>query len=125
MTLLAASGVKALISGLVAIAPMLATATAATWAWTAALLANPLTGCGCCYCRNCLYRRCRPSDLSKLGWHCFILHRPLGLGQAAFDEGFIQGVAKVLETFNPAVWIAKGINALIETLFGINLAQIP
>lgn len=42
MTMLAASGVKALISGLVAILPTLGGVIAATWAWTAALLANPL-----------------------------------------------------------------------------------
>lgn len=39
--------------------------------------------------------------------------------KAAFDEGFIQGVAKLLETFNPAIWIAKGVNGLIETLLGV------
>ncbi|WP_339860382.1 tape measure protein [Thalassospira alkalitolerans] len=44
--------------------------------------------------------------------------------KAGFDEGFIQGVLKVLETFNPAIWILKGANELIKALFGIDLAKI-
>lgn len=43
---------------------------------------------------------------------------------AAFDTGFVQGVMQVLETFNPAVWIAKGVDALVKYLFGIDLGQI-
>jgi len=43
MTMLAATGIKALISSLVSMLPMLSGVIAATWAWTAALLANPLT----------------------------------------------------------------------------------
>lgn len=42
----------------------------------------------------------------------------------AFDKGFVNGVLKVLETFNPALWIAKGINALVKYLFDIDLEQI-
>jgi hypothetical protein len=44
--------------------------------------------------------------------------------KSAFDQGFIQGVLKVLEVFNPTIWIAKGVNALIEYLFGIDLAKV-
>jgi hypothetical protein len=125
MTFLAASAIKALISGLVAIAPMLATATAATWAWTAALLANPLTWVVAAVIVGI-------AAIAGAAWLIYqkwddIVSFFTGLWdsvKAAFDEGFIQGVAKVLETFNPAVWISRGINALIETLFGINLAQI-
>lgn len=43
---------------------------------------------------------------------------------SAFDAGFVQGIMKVLETFNPALWIAKGVNALVKYLFGIDLAQV-
>jgi len=43
MTMLAAAGVKALVTGLVSMLPTLGSVIAATWAWTAALLANPLT----------------------------------------------------------------------------------
>lgn len=44
--------------------------------------------------------------------------------KSAFDQGFIQGVLKVLEVFNPTIWIAKGVNALIAYLFGIDLAKV-
>ncbi len=124
MTLLAASGVKALISGLVAIAPMLATATAATWAWTAALLANPLTWIVVAVIAAI-------AAIAGAAWLIYknwdgIVSFFTGLWgevKAVFD-GFIQGVAKIFENFKPADWIAKAINALIETLFSINLARI-
>ncbi|MHC8492798.1 tape measure protein [Thalassospira sp. SM2505] len=44
--------------------------------------------------------------------------------KSAFDQGFVQGVLKVLEVFNPTIWIAKGVNALIAYLFGIDLAKV-
>lgn len=44
--------------------------------------------------------------------------------RSAFDEGFLQGVVALLEAFNPATLMAKGVNALIAYLFGIDLAAI-
>lgn len=44
--------------------------------------------------------------------------------RAAFESGFIAGVVKVLEMFNPAVLIAKGVNELVKYLFGIDLFKI-
>lgn len=43
---------------------------------------------------------------------------------AAFDRGFVQGVMKALEMFNPVVWIAKGVNELIAYLTGVDLYQV-
>ncbi len=44
--------------------------------------------------------------------------------KAAFDEGFVQGVLKVLELFNPAIWVLKGANKLVKALTGIDLAKV-
>lgn len=44
--------------------------------------------------------------------------------KAAFDQGFIQGVIKVLELFNPTLWVMKGVNALIKALTGTDLAKV-
>lgn len=41
--------------------------------------------------------------------------------KAAFDEGFLNGIMAVLQTFNPAKLIADAFNGLIEYMFGINL----
>jgi TP901 family phage tail tape measure protein len=45
--------------------------------------------------------------------------------KAAFQQGFVQGVWEVLKQlfihFSPVVWIAKGLDALLEYLFGFSL----
>lgn len=44
--------------------------------------------------------------------------------EGAFDEGLIQGLVKVLETFNPVVIIAKAVNELVDYFFGIDLSEV-
>ena len=44
--------------------------------------------------------------------------------RAAFQDGFLNGIGKILLEFNPTVLIAEGINGLIDYLFGINLFEI-
>lgn len=39
----------------------------------------------------------------------------------AFDQGFMNGIIKVLQYLNPVYWVAKAFNALYEYFFGINL----
>lgn len=41
--------------------------------------------------------------------------------KGAFNEGFVNGIVKVIEMFSPVVWIAKGLNAVTEWLFGFSL----
>jgi len=44
--------------------------------------------------------------------------------KAAFDEGFISGILKVLEEFNPVTLIAEAMNGLIKYLTGFDLGAI-
>jgi hypothetical protein len=43
---------------------------------------------------------------------------------AAFDQGVIQGFAKLIENFNPVSLMSAAINGLVRYLFGIDLAAI-
>jgi TP901 family phage tail tape measure protein len=43
---------------------------------------------------------------------------------AAFDEGFIQGIMKLIENFNPVSILIDAVNGLIKYLFGIDLMAI-
>lgn len=42
---------------------------------------------------------------------------------AAFDQGLLQGLAQLFEYFSPISWMAKGLNALSQWLFGLSLAD--
>ena len=43
---------------------------------------------------------------------------------AAFDEGFLQGIWKLWEEFNPVTLIMEAFNGLVKYLFGIDLGKI-
>jgi TP901 family phage tail tape measure protein len=43
---------------------------------------------------------------------------------AAFDKGFIQGILKLIENFNPVSLLIDAVNGLIKYLFGIDLMAI-
>jgi hypothetical protein len=125
MTVVAYTGVKALIVGFVKMLPMMGSVIAATWSWTAALLANPLTW----VVAGVLVAVAAVAGAAYLVYQNWDKIAAFFSGlwadvKAAFDQGFIQGIAHILETFNPALLIAKGINGLIDYLFGINMQEI-
>lgn len=45
----------------------------------------------------------------------------MGEIRAAFDRGWVAGIMKVLELFNPVVWVAKGFGAVVSWLAGFSL----
>lgn len=44
--------------------------------------------------------------------------------KAAFEEGWVQGVMRVMFSFKPSRWIADGLNELVATLTGVDLYSI-
>lgn len=40
---------------------------------------------------------------------------------AAFDKGFLQGMLAIFQEFNPALWIAEALDALLEKVLGFSL----
>lgn len=121
LTMMAASAVRAMITGLISMAPALLAAVSATWAWTAALLANPLTWIviAIAAAAGAVWLIVKNWDQvsAKLSaiWD--------GIRQA-FSEGFLNGIIHLLKNFAPIVFIAEAVNKLISYLFGIDLFSI-
>lgn len=92
-------------------------ATLATAKFNIALLANPigLTVAAVVAGAYLIYRYWEPISAFFVGIWTRI--------KEAFSVGFVQGVIEVFKTFHPLAWVAKGMNALIEYLFGINLGD--
>ena len=44
--------------------------------------------------------------------------------KAAFEEGWVQGVMRVMFSFKPSRWITDGLNELVATLTGVDLYSI-
>lgn len=117
------SGVASLFSTLATIGPVLTIAigyvSAAFSSLTAILIANPIgaTIAAIAIAALLIYKYWEPLKAYFVGlWNNI---------KAAFDVGFVQGVWEVIvslfKTFNPMALLARGINALIDYLFGINL----
>lgn len=96
--------------------PALGSAIAGAWAFTAALLANPITWI--------VLAIAAAAALIYVFWDpiAAFFTGLWGDVQAAFNAGWVDGVLKVLEMFNPLVWVAKGMDALVQYLFGIDLS---
>ncbi|MEQ8605188.1 MAG: hypothetical protein RIB45_17890 [Marivibrio sp.] len=122
---MAATHLPKLWAGLMKMLPMLGSAIAATWAWTAALLANPLTWMVAGVI----------AGAAAIGAAAYVIYdnwekiesffRDLWEGvKAAFEEGFVQGVVQILKSFNPASLLASAVDGLVQYLFGVDLAKI-
>lgn len=87
----------------------------ATAAWSVALLANPITWIvlGIAAAAFLIYRYWEPITGFFSGIWSSI--------KGAFDQGWTNGIVKLIELFSPVVWIAKGMNAVTEWLFGFSL----
>jgi hypothetical protein len=122
---LASAGLTSLAAGFATIWPMLVKVVASTWAWTAALLANPITWIVIGIVAA-VAAVAAAAYLVYQNWDEVVgfLKRKWNEITSAFDAGFIQGVIKVLETFNPVSILATAVNALVAYFFGIDLYEI-
>lgn len=95
--------------------PMLASATASAWAFGAALLANPITWvvAAVVAAAALIYTYWGPITEFFGGLWSDI--------RGAFEVGWVDGILKVIELFSPVVWIAKGLDAVTQYLFGFSL----
>lgn len=100
---------------LVGMAPAFMAATVQAWAFASALLANPITWIvlAIVAAAALIYVYWEPIKKFFTGIWSEI--------RGAFDKGWVQGILKVLEMFSPVAWIAKGLNALTQYLFGWSL----
>jgi len=124
MSVLAAAGVRALVAGLVSMLPTLGGVIAATWAWTAALLANPLTWvvaaviavvaalAGAAYL---LYQNWD----AVVAWFTDMWARI----QAVFDQA-MAAIGAAWAGFDPLGSIVDFVNAFVEWLGAIDLAAV-
>jgi len=129
---------------LASVVPGLAAATAGAFSFAAALLANPITWIVAAVIAAValIYIYWEPISEFFAGLWNDIKAAFLSAGDAvsaawgqvvgfftgiwgeikgAFNEGFVNGIVKVIETFSPLAWIAKGLNAVSEWLFGFSL----
>jgi TP901 family phage tail tape measure protein len=117
------SGIATTFSALVSLGPILAAGLgmvgSALSYITAVLIANPIgaTIAAIALAALLIYKYWEPLKSYFVGlWENI---------KGAFDKGFIQGVWEVIvslfKTFNPMALLARGINALVDYFFGINL----
>lgn len=124
MAMLGAAGIKALVSGLVAILPALGSVIAATWAWTAALLANPLSWvvlgvvAAIAAIAGAAYLLYAHWD-EVVAWFSEMWARV----RALFDDARA-AIAAAWEGFNPLRTIVEAVTAFVERLAGIDLSAV-
>lgn len=124
MSMLAAAGVRALVAGLVSMLPTLGGVIAATWAWTAALLANPLTWivaaviAAVAALAGAAYLLYQNWD-AVVAWFTDMWARV----QAVFDQAMV-AIGAAWAGFDPLQWIVSGVNAVVEWLGAIDLAAV-
>ncbi len=146
MTVLASKGVAAMIAGLVKFLPMIGSMVAATWAWTAALLANPLTWIAIgilvaiAAIVGGMYLLIRHWDtvttFFRDSWNTVkaaftdawagIVSDLTAIWSritAAFEDGPVSGILQLLATFSPVTLFARAIDAIIEHLTGVSLLE--
>lgn len=95
--------------------PALAAGAKAALAFTAALLTNPITWVVAAVVAAAvlIYKYWDPiKDFFGGLW---------GDIKAAFETSWVDGILKIIELFSPVVWIAKGLDAVTEYLFGFSL----
>lgn len=98
-----------------ALVPAFAAGLKATLAFSAALLANPITWVVAAIVAAAvlIYKYWDPlKDFFSGLWSEI---------KGAFETGWVDGILKVIELFSPVVWIAKGLDAVTEYLFGFSL----
>ena len=112
-----AKGLSGLASGALLAVKAFGFLATVTKVLTAVMIANPIGAivAGIAVAALLIYRYWEPISQFFVGiWNNI---------KEAFDIGFVRGVIEVFKTFTPMVWIAKGMNKLIDYLFGINLAD--
>ncbi len=109
-----------LVTGLWSMIPALGGAIAATWAWTVALLACPITWIilGIMALAGAVYLIYQNWD-GISAW----FSAKWDAVKAAFDQGFGQGVIKLLAEFNPTSLLMDAMNDLVKWLTGFDLAD--